>query len=65
MSNFVAVMGGLALIVFLVAIGPLAFIWSWNQLFGLFHVIDYNFWNWVAAAIIMAVLAPNIKITKK
>ena len=64
MNKLMPVLGMLALIVFLVAIGPIAFIWSWNQLFGTFHVIDYTFWNWLAAAIIMAVLAPNIKVTK-
>ena len=54
-----------AVIVFLVAIGPLAFIWSWNTLFGSALLIEYTFWTWLAAAVFMAVLAPNVKVTKK
>ena len=53
-----------ALIVFLVAIGPLAGIWALNTLFPIL-AIPYNISTWLAAAILMAVLAPNVKVTKK
>lgn len=53
-----------ALIVFLVAIGPLAGIWALNTLFPIL-AIPYNFYTWLAAAILMAVLAPSVRVTKK
>ena len=49
----------------LIAIGPLAFIWSWNTLFGSALAIEYTFWTWLAAAVFMAILAPNVRVTKK
>ncbi len=52
------------LIVFLVVIGPLAGIWALNTLFPAL-AIEYTLSTWLAAAIIMAVLTPNVKITKK
>ena len=52
------------LIAFLVLIGPLAGIWALNTLFPAL-AIEYTFSTWLAAAIVMAVLTPNVKITKK
>lgn len=65
MSDIVKLLVVVALVVFLIAIGPLAFIWSWNTLFGSALMIEYTFWTWLAAAVFMAVLAPNVKVTKK
>jgi hypothetical protein len=65
MNYTLMILGAILLVVFLVAIGPLALIWAWNTLFGVFHPIPYTFWTWLASAIIMAVLAPNVRITKK
>ncbi len=65
MKGLLMVAGVALLIVFFVAIGPLALIWAWNTLFGALHLIDYTFWTWLASAIFMAVLAPNVKVTKK
>lgn len=66
MNKFIAVIGMVALVVFLVAIGPLAFLWAINE-FGQYlwpeRVLPYTFWTWLAAAIIMAV--PSVKVTKK
>lgn len=31
---------------------PFAYIWAWNQLFGSFLVITYDFWNWLAVALL-------------
>ncbi len=65
MSNFIKLILIAALIVFLIAIGPLTFIWSWNTLFGSALAIEYTFWTWLAAAVFMAILAPNVRVTKK
>ncbi len=65
MSNVIKLIMIAALIVFLIAIGPLAFIWSWNTLFGAALTIEYTFWTWLASAIFMAVMAPNVRVTKK
>jgi uncharacterized membrane protein YidH (DUF202 family) len=66
MSKLITLVGIVALIVFLVAIGPLAFIWAINE-FGQTlwpeRQLPYTFWTWLAAAIIMAV--PSVKVTKK
>lgn len=64
MSSLVKLLMVVAVIVFLIAIGPLAFIWSWNTLFGSALAIEYTFWTWLAAAVFMAVLAPNVRISK-
>jgi hypothetical protein len=64
MSNMLTVLLIGALIVFLVAIGPLAGIWALNTLFPVL-AIPYSFSTWLAAAVLMAVLAPNVKVTKK
>lgn len=64
MNNLLTIIVVGALIVFLVAIGPLAGIWALNTLFPVL-AIPYNFYTWLAAAIMMAVLAPNVKVTKK
>lgn len=66
MNKIMTLVGLVALVVFLVAIGPLAFIWAINE-FGQYlwpnSVLPYTFWTWLAAAIIMAV--PSVKVSKK
>ena len=66
MSNVVKLVGIVALIIFLVAIGPLAFIWAINE-FGQYlwpeKALPYTFWTWLASAIIVAV--PSVKVSKK
>ncbi len=66
MSKILTLVGLVALIVFLVAIGPLAFIWAINE-FGQYlwpeKALPYTVWTWLAAAIIMAV--PSVKVSKK
>lgn len=64
MSNVIKLVLMIGFIVLLIAIGPLAFIWAWNTLFGSLHLIEYTFATWLAAAVIMAALSPNVKITK-
>lgn len=65
MSNFIKLVVFVFLIVFLIAIGPLAVLWAWNTLFGTLLMIEYTFSTWLATAVIMAALSPNVKITKK
>jgi hypothetical protein len=65
MPTLLKLLGIGALIVFLVAIGPLAFIWAINE-FGQ-HLwpgsqLPYTFWTWLASAIIVAV--PSVKVRK-
>lgn len=55
-----------AVIVFaaLVALLPFAFIWGWNQLFGVFHTIEYTFWNWLGVIALSAFFNARISKTK-
>lgn len=51
MTSNEKVMAGIGLIalgMIIIIFGPLATIWSWNQLFGDIKMLDYNFWNWLA-----------------
>lgn len=48
----------------LIAIGPLALIWSLNTLFPVL-AIPYTLWTWLAAMVLGVILAPNVKVTKK
>jgi hypothetical protein len=43
----------------LIAVMPLAFVWSLNTLFGL--GIAYGFWTWLAALILVASIGGNVK----
>jgi hypothetical protein len=45
-----AAIGLLGLAAILIIFGPLFTIWSWNQLFGDFKMLEYNFWNWLAVS---------------
>ena len=65
MNTVFKIFGIGALILFLIAIGPLAFIWAINE-FGQ-HLwpgrqLPYTFWTWLASAIIVAV--PTVKVSK-
>jgi ribosomal protein RSM22 (predicted rRNA methylase) len=53
----------IALIVVLVAIGPLATIWALNTLFPVL-AIAYSIETWVAVVIIGAALRANVSIKK-
>jgi len=50
----------IAVIVVLIAAGPLAFIWSVNTLFPVV-AIPYTFWTWLAALVLGATLGPKIQ----
>jgi hypothetical protein len=53
----------LAVIVFLIAIGPLATIWALNTLFPVL-VIPYTFDTWVAVVIVGALFKTKVTVDK-
>ena len=64
MSKIVLFVGVVALIVFLVAVGPLLLLWSLNTLFPEL-AIPYTIWTWLAALILGAAVSPSVKVSKK
>lgn len=64
MRSMVLVVVVAVVVLGLMAIGPLALIWSLNTLFPVL-AIPYTIWTWLAAMILGIVLAPNVKVTKK
>lgn len=63
MTKFVALIGMIALVIVLLAIGPLAVIWAWNTLFPTV-VVQYSFWTWLAVVILGAFFRANVSIKK-
>lgn len=49
-------------VVLLIIVGPLLTIWSLNTLFGL--GIAYNFFTWLAALLLGAVIKSSVKVHK-
>jgi hypothetical protein len=63
MTKIVALIGMIAFIVVLLAIGPLAVIWAWNTLFPAV-VVQFSFWTWLAVVILGAFFRANVSIKK-
>jgi hypothetical protein len=63
MTKIVALIGMIAFIVVLLAIGPLAVIWAWNTLFPAV-VVQFTFWTWLAVVILGAFFRANVSIKK-
>jgi hypothetical protein len=63
MTKIVALIGMIAFIVILLAIGPLAVIWAWNTLFPAV-VVQFSFWTWLAVVILGAFFRANVSIKK-
>ena len=61
--KIMAAIGLFALGVIIIIFGPLATIWSWNQLFGDIKMLDYNFWNWLAV-IALGMFFKGVKIER-
>jgi hypothetical protein len=59
----IASVGLLSLAAVIIIFGPLATIWSWNQLFGDIKMLEYSFWNWLAV-IVMGMFFHGAKIEK-
>lgn len=53
-----------ALILFLLIIGPFLVIWSWNVLFGSALLIGYNFETWCAVVLLGAFLRANVTVKR-
>lgn len=64
MKTLFAIAGFVALIVLIVAIGPLLTIWSANTLFPSL-AIPYSFETWVAVIILGAFFRANVSVKKK
>ena len=61
-------LGVLALVLIAIAfvlLGPFLVIWSWNTLFGNFHMIGYTVWTWCAVLIIGVFVRGDVKVSKK
>lgn len=58
-----AAVGLLGLAAIIIIFGPLATIWSWNQLFGDIKMLDYNIWNWLAV-VALGLFFKGVKIEK-
>jgi ABC-type polysaccharide/polyol phosphate export permease len=63
MTKIVALIGMIAFVVVLLAIGPLAVIWAWNTLFPAV-VVQFTFWTWLAVVILGAFFRANVSIKK-
>ena len=63
MNKFITVLGLIAVVVVVIAIGPLVTIWALNTLFPSL-AIAYTLETWVAVVIIGAALRANVSIKK-
>ena len=63
MGSFIKVGGIVALILFLILVGPLLTIWALNTLFPVL-AIPYTVWTWLAALILGSALSPTIRVKK-
>jgi hypothetical protein len=54
----------IALVIFLLAIGPFLVIWSWNVLFGSSLMIVYNLETWAAVVLLGAFLRANVTVKR-
>ena len=65
MKTVVVAAFALALVVFLVIVGPLAFLWALNTLFPMLS-ISYSIETWLAAAVLLALIQDNgLKLMKQ
>jgi hypothetical protein len=51
------------LVVFLIAVGPLATIWALNTLFPAL-AIQYTFWTWLSVVVLGAFLQARVSVKK-
>ena len=55
----------IALVIFLLAIGPFLIVWSWNTLFGAALLIPFNLETWAAVILLGAFLRANVTVKRK
>ena len=63
MNKFLTLLSVIALLVVLVAIGPIVVIWALNTLFPIL-AIQFTFYTWLAVVILGAFLRANVSIKK-
>ncbi len=63
MKNFAMILGMVALVLFLVVVGPVLVIWALNTLFPVV-AIPYNIYTWAAVVILNAFFQVTVKIKK-
>jgi hypothetical protein len=63
MGTVVKFLGIVALILFLIILGPLLTIWALNTLFPVL-AIPYTFWTWAAALILGSLIGPSVKVKR-
>lgn len=61
MSKIVAVV---LLVIFLIIIGPLLVIWSWNTLFGAAYLIPYTLETWCAIVLLGTFFRANVTVKR-
>jgi hypothetical protein len=54
----------IALIIFLLIIGPVLVIWSWNTLFGAALMIPFTSETWAAVILLGAFLRANVTVKR-
>lgn len=64
MRDVVKILLGLALILFLLAIGPWLVIWALNVLFPVL-AIEFTFWTWAAVIILGTFFRANVSVKRK
>jgi hypothetical protein len=62
MNKFLTVTGVVALVVWLIFIGPWLVIWALNTLFNTGIVVTWQ--TWIATAILLSILQNTVKIKK-
>jgi len=62
-DEWVTVLLIVSLAIFAIAIVPVLVIWSLNTLFPMLDIV-LNWYTWLAMAILLVFLVPNVRITK-
>jgi hypothetical protein len=55
---------GIALLIVLIAIGPLLVLWSLNTLFPVL-AIPYDIWTWLAVVVLFGAVRANVRIKRQ
>ncbi len=54
-----------AVVIFLLAIGPFLIVWSWNVLFGSALTIPFTLETWAAVILLGAFLRANVTVKRQ
>jgi hypothetical protein len=63
MSDIIKIVLLIALVVFMIVVGPLLTIWALNIIFPVL-AIPYTFWTWLAIIILGGFLRANVTLKK-